>query len=69
MKPRKQVPKPDVKSATRQALTNIADSAERLDWMNLFSLPPARRTTAEETAAFAEAKRLAINYIRLGAKG
>lgn len=61
---------PDAKSATRTALGNIADYAERLMTHEaMFGLTPNRRTTKEEWAAFEEARRLAVGYIRTGAKG
>ena len=62
-------PKPDLKSATRQALNNIADHVERLMGPDtLFGIPHERRTTKEEWAVFEEAKKLAVNYIRMGGK-
>ena len=70
MKAKKQAakPKPDVKGATRQALTNTANWMESCDWLPLFGITAERRTTPEETAAFTEAKALAIAYVRKGAE-
>jgi hypothetical protein len=59
-------PVPDLKSATSNALAHIADWAENQEWDVLFGLSPTARTTREETEVLAEAKKLAVNYIRMG---
>jgi hypothetical protein len=62
-------PLPDLKSVTRQALNTVADHTERLLSLEvLFGIPPDRRTTKEEWAVFEEAKKLVVNYIRMGGK-
>jgi hypothetical protein len=62
-------PAPDLKSATAQALNNIADIVERTwDTVMLFGIPHERRTTRDEWGLFEEAKKLAVNYIRMGGK-
>jgi hypothetical protein len=70
MKAKKQAvrPKPDVKGATRQALSRAALMMENADWYELFGIAAGRRTTPEETAAFTEAKSLAVAYVRKGAE-
>ena len=66
-KPSKKPVVPDLKSAARVALGRTATWMEAADWEVLFGLHPEKRTTAAETAAFAEAKILAIEYVRKGA--
>jgi hypothetical protein len=71
MAPKEKTPKPlpDLKSVVRQALNNVADHIEKLMGpLELFGIPHERRTTKEEWAVFEEAKKLVVNYIRMGGK-
>jgi hypothetical protein len=57
-------PVPDVKAATAEILTKMADWLESPEGL---AKMPVGKLSKEEAAAFEEARRLAVNYIRLGA--
>lgn len=60
-------PAPDLKAATRNCLDRIAEHADTdMTYEQLFGIPANQRTTAEETTVLVEAKKLAVNYIRMG---
>ena len=58
---------PDLKAATREALSKIADwAASSMTNAELFGA--STRRTQAEWAVLEEARKLAVNYIRMGAK-
>jgi len=59
-------PAPDLKSATRNILEFVADQVEKSSYdATIFGA--LGRVTKEDAAVLAEAKKLAVNYIRMGA--
>ena len=67
MKKKVEAPKPDLQSATSTVLERIADwAATNMTNEELFG--SATRRTKEEWAVLGEARKLAVNYIRMGAK-
>jgi len=64
-----EAPKPDLKSATATALEGIANFVEaRLTGTEIFGEAAPRGRTKAEWAVLEEARKLAINYIRMGAR-
>lgn len=62
-------PAPDLKAATANALDRIAEWADTdATYEQLFGIHSNRRTTPEEAAVLEEAKKLAVNYVRMGAQ-
>jgi hypothetical protein len=59
---------PDLKAATREILSRTADWAESLAAQDALFGHLSPRTTRAEWAVLAEARQLAANYIRMGAK-
>ena len=68
-KPSKNPVVPDLKAATREILSRTADWAESLAAQDVLFGHLSSRTTRAEWAILEEARKLAVNYIRMGAKG
>ena len=66
-KPSKKSVLPDLKAATQEALSRIADWAES-SMTNTELFGASMRHTKAEWAVLEEARKLAVNYIRMGAK-
>jgi len=67
MKRKVEAPKPDLKAATAAVLERIAGwAATNMTNAEMFGDVPRR--TKEEWAVLEEARKLAVNYIRMGAK-
>lgn len=60
--------KPDAKGATQEILAHVAAWMETAGWPALGVHPVGKRPPGE-WAALEEARQLAIQYVRLGAKG
>ena len=67
MKKKVEAPKPDLKGATAAVLERIADWAAT-NMTNEEMFGNATRRTKAEWAVLDEARKLAVNYIRMGAK-
>jgi hypothetical protein len=69
MKRKVEALKPDLKGATAEALEGIANFVEaRLTSTEIFGETAPRGRTKAEWAILEEARKLAVNYIRMGAK-
>jgi hypothetical protein len=67
-KPSKKPVVPDLKAATCEILSRTADWVESLAAQDVLFGHLSSRTTRAEWAVLAEARQVATNYIRMGAK-
>jgi cobalamin biosynthesis protein CobD/CbiB len=69
VKKKVEAPKPDLKGATAAALEGIANFVEaRLTSTEIFGETAPRGRTKAEWTVLEEARKLAVNYIRMGAR-